>query len=204
MINILLRTLATSGRALAIPKSNPQACGGFADDIALLQGTAGDTIATLNGPVRRFCDWSGMEVNTDKSIVTAIDYSTGKDLPTNMIHYGEKRLQSVKANEATKYLGVHVSLTLQWVTEKAYVMRKTLEAVRHLQHTALRRDQLEMLLRVCIEPLFRYSAPLIPWTEKELSEIDKLWGRVTRASLQLMKCTDTAVVLLPPNAGAWA
>lgn len=142
-----------------------------------------------------------MEINTHKSIVSAIDYDTGRSLPTDMIHYRGIRLARSDKSTANKYLGVHVSLDLRWGTEKRYVLRKTREAVKHLLHTALRRDQIDMLLRVCVEPLFRYSAPLIPWTERELRTMDRLWAQGKKASLKLTSSTDNAIIFLSQQEG---
>ena len=104
-------------------------------------------------------------------------------------------------NVANKYLGIHIALNLKWTAERKYVMDKTKKAARHILHTALRRDQIDMLLRTCIEPLFRYSAPLIPWTDKQLHKVERVWAQVKKASLKLTRSTDTSIVLLPQDQG---
>ena len=104
-------------------------------------------------------------------------------------------------NVANKYLGIHIALNLKWTAERKYVMDKTKKAARHILHTALRRDQIDMLLRTCIEPLFRYSAPIIPWTDKQLHKVERVWAQVRKASLKLTRSTDTSIVLLPQDQG---
>jgi len=55
---------------------------------------------------------------------------------------------------------------------------------------------------MCIVPIFRYSAPLVPWTVAELFAIDKLWSRAVKFSLRLPMSFDLAPILLSPQYGS--
>eukprot|EP00961_Rhodomonas_salina_P027675 373823-Rhodomonas_salina.1 len=69
--------------------------------------------------VKRFSDWSGMWANVSKSKITAINYATGFEPQTGHILYGDNlRFTYLGSDESYKYLGFHVSLTLNWTDHK--------------------------------------------------------------------------------------
>jgi hypothetical protein len=53
-----------------------------------------------------------------------------------------------------------------------------------------------MLFRTCVVPIFRYSAPLVPWTWAELRRLNKIWSRAVKYSLHLPLSFDLAPILL--------
>ena len=60
------------------------------------------------------------------------------------------------------------------------------------------------LFQICIIPVFRYSAPLVPWTSAELYVIDKLWSRAVKFALRLPVSFDLAPLLLSKEFGGMA
>jgi hypothetical protein len=181
-INMLFRMIARSGHAFTLkPFECSQRlrvvnCKAFADDTTLLAHNVVGANSMM-GTVERFCDYTGMEVRPEKCEVTGMHFGTKqRPMDVSRVQYKGTSLTTLSPYKATKHLGVHISLSLDWRQEKQYIMEKTLQAVRQLHNTCFTRSQIMMLLRTCVVPIFRYSAPLVPWTEAELYNIDKLWG----------------------------
>eukprot|EP00961_Rhodomonas_salina_P298689 3938298-Rhodomonas_salina.1 len=123
-----------------------------------------------------------MWVNTAKSNVTAYDYGKREEPITSDLHFNGKRFQYLAATDSYKYLGFHISLTLDWTAHKAAVRDKITETIDHLRDTIYRYGQVETMVRVCVVPLFRYSASLTPWTDSELQSISTQLGKAMKSS----------------------
>jgi hypothetical protein len=145
-----------------------------------------------------------MRVNVNKSVVTGIDYATGQGCDVTMIEYGGEKLDTLGIHEAYKYLGIHIRMDLQWTQEKRYVLDKVRNAADKLRHTCYTRSQIMMLANMCVVPLFRYSTAIVPWTEAEINEFDKIWARTMKWSLKLPQSFDMAPLQFPVQQGGGA
>ena len=184
LLNILLRMIATSGEAVQT-KSGAHNAGGYADDTVLFTNSISAMNNILNQQLKPFCDFTGLPVNIAKTEISAIDYSTGQALPTDLIRYGGQKLVNIPPNMPYKYLGIPLRLDLNDSPAIQYTLLKTTQAVDCLQNTCYTTPQLMMLFRCCVIPLFRYSAPLLKLTEKDLRNIDKQWRRAQLAARRL-------------------
>eukprot|EP00961_Rhodomonas_salina_P045543 611455-Rhodomonas_salina.1 len=65
-----------------------------------------------------FCDWSGMEINLSKTVLTAYDFGT-RSTPTDtaLITYKGERLRSIPHTDSYPYLGFDISLSGDWSKE---------------------------------------------------------------------------------------
>ena len=171
----------------------------FADDTALVtQSVHGASIQMSH--VDQFCAYTNAEVRPDKCEVAGMD-ENGKAIDVSCIRYRGTPLPVWRHGTATKYLGVYMSMDLNWSTEKKYVRTKMLKAVEQLKNTCYTRAQKMMLFNMCVVPVFRYSAPLVPWTWAELRDIDKLWSRAAKYALRLPLSFDLAPILLGAESG---
>ena len=105
------------------------------------------------------------------------------------------------AHHPFKYLGVHITLTLDESHERNYIIKKTKEAITPLLHTCFSTHQILRLLDMCVIPIFRYSAALIVWTPADLERIDSLWDKVRRAAYRLTPSAPRALFHLPESSG---
>ena len=209
-INILFRMLAQSGHAftanlsLGLCRTIKRSLNskGFADDTTLVTHNVMSTNILLN-VVQSFCAYTGMQVRHEKCEVTGFDFGTNKPMDVSGVRFEGKSLPSLAHKDSARYLGIHVSLSLNWATEKRYVMAKMYHAIEQLRNTCFTRAQLLMLFRVCVIPIFRYSAPLVPWTQKELHSIDRLWSKAIKYALRLPVSFDLAPVLLDKVVGGF-
>eukprot|EP00961_Rhodomonas_salina_P299394 3938899-Rhodomonas_salina.1 len=107
------------------------------DDAGKLQG--------LVDEFKRFADWSGMWVNVTKSMISAYDFASKSELKTSHIKYGGKRFAYLAADKPYKYLGFHISLTLDWTYHKQAVRSKITETIDHLRDTIYQYGQVESM-----------------------------------------------------------
>ena len=56
--------------------------------------------------VSSFCEWSGMTVKLQKSVITAFDFGARCKLPTDTTHYQGQPLVRLAAEQSFPYLGV--------------------------------------------------------------------------------------------------
>ena len=200
-INMLFRMIARTGHAFALKPFGCKArlrvvnCKAFADDTTLLANNVAGANAMLFR-VAAFCDYTGMEVRPEKCEITGMNFNTDTPLDVSRVQYRGTCLPLILPSKATRYLGFHISLSLDWRREKQYVVEKMTHAVEQLRKTCYTRSQVMMLFRTCVIPIFRYSAALVPWTDSELYEIDKLWSRAVKYSLHLPLSFNLAPILL--------
>ena len=166
----------------------------FADDTAMVAHSVHSSNALMIH-VELFCDYTNAAVRPEKCDVAGID-SKGKPMDVSGVRYKGTPLPVWSHGRAVKYLGAHISMDLTWKTEKNYVWTKMSKAVEQLKYTCYTRSQKMMLFNMCVVPVFRYSAPLVPWTWAELRSIDKLWSRAVKYSLRLPLSFDLAPILL--------
>ena len=81
----------------------------FADDLTLICNSAVG-MSRLVQLVADFCNWSRMGIKIAKLVITAYDYSTQCDLPTEDIWYQGQALTRLPADESYPYLGIRASL----------------------------------------------------------------------------------------------
>ena len=94
-------------------------------------------------------------------------------------NYPESFFSPLDPNEPYKYLGYQMSMSLNWRTHKDTVLSKIESAIDSLRDAVYQPTQLEEMVRVCVVPLFRYSASLVSWTAGELAALStKLAGAI--------------------------
>ena len=71
--------------------------------------------------LERFCDWSGLQVNIEKSEISAIDHSTGERMATDGIRFKGQSFTALAPDDPYKYLGIRVTMTGDSRFEKEYV-----------------------------------------------------------------------------------
>ena len=162
----------------------------FVDDTVLLSDKP-NHCQRLIDEVERFAKWSNMEVAIKKTQICAFDFSLKQEIITDSMRYtgkvSEDLYQPMHFNDSSlprlspplpyKYLGVRITLTLDWKFEKASVLERITEAAEFLRDTTYTYKQLDRVVRTCIVPVFRYSAWIVPWTKSELENITLVFNR---------------------------
>jgi len=201
-MNVLLRKLAGVGRGYAHSAGVEYNVLAFADDLCLLADSA-ENMQLLVNQVQEFADWSGMWVNVGKSEVTAYDFEKKVELEVQQIRYKGKCFKTLKPTQTYKYLGFHVSLLMKWDKHKASVIEKMDATIEALKDTLYLSTQVEEMIRVCVVPLFRYSAALVPWTATELAHISTKLGMAIKQAWKVTKHCGRPVLVATGQQGGW-
>ena len=141
---------------------------GFADDLALITQTAAGMNRLLQ-VVAGFCGWSGMRVKREKSMISAVDYKSGKPLPTKRIVFEGAPLSHLAATGPFPYLGIRASLISKGcrglapclAEAKSLIFQKTRGVASIAKHHKYLLGQMVPAMNMVATARFRYSAPLI-------------------------------------------
>jgi hypothetical protein len=151
------------------------------------------------------------------------DFKNCVALPTEGILYA--LLTGLAADEVFAYLGVRASLVgalrsrRQALPDSAAVQRRTrspapclaaekehiFTATRHItgkvRHHKYLLGQMVPAMRMVADSRFRYSAPLVPWTDAELDRLHRVWLQVQRAAWWLPPGYPSAPLSFPSARG---
>ena len=130
--------------------------------------------------VSKFCEWSGMRIKLDKSVITAFDYLARRELDTKEILYNGKPLVCLAADESFPYLGLRASPTSGREPEALRAFARLGVGERPHLLRCQRRSQVPAAPngadhakgRIC---RFRNSAPLVNWSNAQLNDLYKIW-----------------------------
>lgn len=81
-----------------------------------------------------------------KSEISSIDYSTGRELPTDNIRYKVAQLVLLSPKSPFKYLGILLRLDMDDTDATTYVKTQTAKAIDKLANTCYTAEQLLTLL----------------------------------------------------------
>jgi len=200
VLNPVHAMVEASGRGCYITTlQRPDGSSGYADD-SKFRTDGPDAISAMQvivDKVEAHGDWLGTAVNMKKSSITAVDLATGKEVDTSSITLHGQPFPVVKPDQATKSLGVRMSLTGDYNAEKKYVMEETERRVSALAPNQILTPCLkELALQMGICSIFRYSAGLVPWTTTELNKLHTLWLKAYKKSWGSDRGVDDSPFLL--------
>ena len=123
-------------------------------------------------------------MNLAKSSCAAFDYGTNTRVPTCDVTYRGVPLPEQALHEPIRYLGMLLTLTHDYKSEKDRVRQATQERVEVLDRANfLSPSQREAVAHLAIVSVFRYTAGLVPWRVSELEELTAMWVRGYRGVL---------------------
>ena len=211
VFNALLLALKKAGVGHRTVQGLRPSSRGFADDLAILTGSASAMNRALQ-VVADFCRWSGMRLNLTKSVITAWDYSSKRDLPTDLIRFEGQPLVNLRAEDHFRYLGVRASLVKKGkrkgkehapclTSEKHHIFASTKELTTLSKNHPFLFRQMVPAMHMVATSRFRYSAPLVAWTDAELDELYTIWLQVNKASWRLPPGFPSAPFSFPADQG---
>ena len=156
---------------------------------------------TLLYRMNRFYSWAGLRVNNAKSAIFAYDFGSKSTLPTDHYRIQGRPLPALALHGTYRYLGLEFSPSGSWAVEKARVRQKLSDCITALKGSPYLPHQLDMVVRACMLPLFRYGSALVTWTDRELDEITRIWGNARRLAWKLAPGAPTALHTLPTELG---
>ena len=189
----------------------------FADDLDILVNNVRDLHIQVS-KVNSFNQWAGLDANADKSTATAIlhkDYEVGL-IPKNSspcdgprirnqlegkILLGGKAVPYLPPDEPYKYLGVWLTLTLNWT----YQHNKTMKDIKIkgeavLASMASTKQKLKMISQV-IKPGVTYDFPLAFYNPRDISKMDNKIASLARKACWLPSSSPTIGILAAQEQG---
>jgi hypothetical protein len=148
---------------------------GFVDDLSLFAQALGGAQALLEA-IREFELWSGLKVNRKKTCAMVVEL-TGKSqcqMDETLVYMGQE-VTFLAPSTTCRYLGVWGTPTGDMSNTKERIFKRTEEARDLLRHHPLTPEQAIDLFTSIGVGAFRYSAALVPWTEKELERLEAVW-----------------------------
>jgi len=181
------------------PDLDPLGSSGFADD-SLLHTDGPDAIpamAILVPAVADYIRWAGMDVNLTKSGISATDFRTGRQVATDSVTLNGHPFPVIPPDRPHKHLGVRMTMTGDFSAEKDYIrneMRKRLQAL--CEDPLLSILEKELVIKIVVCSVFRYSAGLVDWSRTELDSITAMWNRAYKQAWALPRSLDGSPMLL--------
>lgn len=172
----------------------------FADDITLITNS-GKSMAELLEAVNLFCMWSGMRVNVSKSEISAWDFNNNTTPDTSMVTMNGTPLEQLPASKAFRYLGFRFSLSGRWEEEIAHIFAVTSELVPIVTKHGYTTAQMSAVMQSVATARFRYSAALVPWTDRQLDRLHTVWIRLQKGAWRLPSSYPGALFKFPEEQG---
>ena len=177
----------------------------FADDSTLV--VTGDTnfeiqqrAQKLLDTVAQFADFAATALNLGKSFATGRDFGRDQELHVRLTFRGDT-VPSVPSGKSFRCLGVQFNCRLNGIEGKQLILQQTRSLVAMLRKHFHDADQIDRVMRTAIIPIFRYSSPLLGWTERELNQLHQLWVQGFKAAYGLSPGTANALLTLPQSCG---
>ena len=223
-IDPLLRWLRVGGRGYKFQsikteherETHSVAASCYADDLAAAT-TCAEDMHIQCGKVEAYARWGGMGVNVDKCAVSAIlhgharaDASLGT--PTSKCYRAKvqrmtqgqfkidgKAIPVLLPTQAYKYLGVHITLTLDWHEQTAHLQKEIQERANNIVASRATPDQKIRIIKQLLHPAIAYSLSTMAYTSADLAKLDSIISSAARRCYNLPNYMATQGVLAPPE-----
>lgn len=198
--NVYLLALEATAGGVVRFGHKPQVARGFADDIAITATSKSQLQGRLS-KTSQFCGWSGMRIKVIKSVLTAYDFAQRQDADVSGITYDGQPLRHLPATEAFTYLGIRTALAGCFRAERDHVINSVRELRDLVEHHRYNLDQMVEAMQMVASSRFRYSAPLVPWSDAQLDELYVHWIGLSKSAWRLPKSFPAAPLMFPPSQG---
>ena len=212
-IEPLLRWLQHGGRGYApgclaeAPLTRTVAALAYADDLQALTGNLSN-LKLQAEKVERFSCWSGMEVNARKCAASAIlhghasaglvkcpdDDKAIRSRLDGQIKIGEGIVPYLPPDQPYKYLGILLTLTLNWGYQYKASLAMVIEQSLKLQTSFATPSQKLQVFRSKIIAALRYVFSTTAFSPMDIKRLDAVMTRFTKRAVGLMGCTPNALI----------
>jgi hypothetical protein len=217
-IEPLLRWLNAGGRGYAFGSSVPAAdreqtrCASLAytDDLQLLTSSLGDMVVQTQ-KLTEYSDWAQMKVNAGKTFAlgvlhnTAANFGGHKHVAAKLqrqlrrITVQGQSLACLAPDDPFLYLGVTMTLTLNWRHNFDNVMAKAKEQAEALYRSLATGGQIVKLAETVLRPGIASSFSVAPFTPMQIKLLDSVMVGVYKRAYRQRRSTPTAAVHEDPS-----
>ena len=205
----LLRWLQNGGRGYQFGSIPPQerrkytlSNNAYADDLQLLTNNIQDMEIQAT-KVTLFSNWGVLEVNINKSFITAAKWTLGeqKGLEVdNMTELSSIKIQkqivpTLPPKDPFTYLGAKLTMNLTWTAHHNYIRDKMKTALHSIMaHPYAHPAQKRYMIDICVKPIATTFMAVIPYSNHELERLDAIITAAHKKTHKLMQCTPSAFV----------
>ncbi len=201
VFNIYLLALEATSRGSIRLFRRPRVGRGFADDVAILASSKAQLQIRLD-TTAKFCRWSGMRVKVNKSRLTAYDFASRKAADVSGIAYEGQELVILPPQQAFAYLGIRISLAgPPFRSERQHILDSVKQLRDQVQSHKYNLDQIVEPIQLVASSRFRYSAPLVPWSDAQLDLLHRKWVGLSKAAWRLPRSFPAAPLTFPSSHG---
>ena len=159
----------------------------------------------------RYANWAHMKVNTTKTVVTGIlhsnahtgmlghrhtvDHAMMAARLQDKIYVQGKPVQFIQPDQPFKYLGVLLTLTLDWRHQFQAVQTAVRKKCGDLKNRGLPAALQMRIIRTVIKPMITYSFSTAPYTPAQLKVLDAQLARAAKAAYKQRTSMSTALAL---------
>jgi ribonuclease HI len=220
----LLRWLHCGGRGYRYgclkPEENDRhqfSSGAFADDLVVLTNNVSD-MRMQTEKLERYSRWGGLKVNVQKCQLQGILHGrarSDKDLqggPTTgkyqaavarmlekQIRIDNEPIPYEPPTGSYKYLGVHITPTLDWGDQVAYARAEIRRRGRKIAESLASPDQKLNMVRTLLQPFVAYSLSVMAYTPQDIAGLDALIAGVAKRCYGLKLGFPNRAILAPAD-----
>jgi ribonuclease HI len=179
----------------------------YADDLAALTRTLSD-LKHQADKVTQFADWGNMPANVDKTLATAALYSNtrtgryGGTSPTSQVRQQidgkimvqRKPVTFLDPKEPFTYLGVDITMTLDWRPQHQKLLSKTKEKLQHLNSSYATPEQKQKIIDTAIKTAVAYALCVTPCSPNDIKMLDNILTTTVKRAHGLPRSSPTAMV----------
>ena len=205
-IEPLLRWLHAGGRGYKYgsiefdcdePGAAYRASSGYADDLVILTNNPRDMMVQA-AKITAFTQWSHLQANAKKCAVTAILHADAKNKLCKSAADFQRISSKLKgitidgdpipvyrSDQPYKYLGIQITLTLNWKHQIASVRKLITTKGTRLVHSFASPLQRIKVLQRCIIPAVTYSFPLAPYSRHDIEQFDSCITSIAKRCMNI-------------------
>jgi hypothetical protein len=118
----------------------------------------------------------------------------------NQFCFDGKAVPYLQPTEAYRYLGVHITLTLDWKAQLT-ALRETIKGrAENITACSATPDQKLQMIQRLIHPAVAYSLSTMAYTQADMATLDAIITRAVRTCYKLPKYLPSQAIVLPPEA----
>jgi hypothetical protein len=195
----MLNCVAANTQQLTVPQHHRHAAAdGYADDTMLMSGTVADLQVQLD-KVSIFGAWSGIYLNVEICETSAIMYHTAKhhnsasndpqlvQQTLQQLRLDGKQPRIVQPTEPFKYLGITLTLDLNWSHQVTATRAKISDRVAALNQAPVTEGMARELDAAAIIGGIRHTFAVAPYTLGDLEKFDRMRAAVLQHQYALPK-----------------
>jgi hypothetical protein len=181
----------------------------YADDLNIVTSSISNMRIQAD-KIDAYARWADLRINTSKTTITAALHGSHPQNPydeqvlrtrLHTVQLGGQPVTFLGPHQPFKFLGIHMTATLNWSHHTKHVKDQIKAKGTALQTSLLSSWRKDLVIKRVIKPAIEYGALLCPYDNKQGAGIDAALAGITKNIYGLPRYTANAFVHAPANAG---